>query len=121
MAGENLVNIGLGNYILTSRVVAILNPTSSPMRRLREDAKAESRLVDATQGRKTRSIIVLDSNHIVLSSVLPDTMGQRFIAAIHNIGDSAHYLNEDISAGEDDKSQSEWNEQNDVLDNEFDE
>ena len=97
MAGENLVNIGFGNYILTSRVVAILNPSSSPMRRLREDAKTESRLVDATQGRKTRSIIVLDSNHVVLSSVLPDTMGQRFVAAIHNTGDTSTYLDDDAN------------------------
>ena len=94
MANENLVNIGLGNYILTSRVVAILNPASSPMRRLREDAKTESRLVDATQGRKTRSIIVLDSNHVVLSSVLPDTMGQRFLSAIHNIDNKESYLDD---------------------------
>lgn len=108
MAGENLVNIGLGNYILTSRVVAILNPASSPMRRLREDAKSESRLVDATQGRKTRSIIVLDSNHVVLSSVLPDTMGQRFIAAIHDTGANLTYLDDEINT----------DENNDKFDNE---
>ncbi len=88
MSSDNLVNIGLGNYVLVSRVIAILNPTSSPMRRLREDAKAENRLVDATQGRKTRSILVLDSNHVILSPVSPDTMGQRFFSAIQHFDDS---------------------------------
>ncbi len=85
MANENLINIGLGNYVLTSKLAAILNPISSPMRRLREDAKAENRLVDATQGRKTRSILVLDSNHIILSSVSPETLAHRFIEVIHNV------------------------------------
>ena len=49
------------------------------MRRLREAARAEGRLVDATQGRKTRSIIITDSNHVILSAILPDTLGQRFM------------------------------------------
>jgi len=48
------------------------------MKRLREDARSEGRLIDATQGRKTRSIIVTDSNHVILSSIQPDTMSQRF-------------------------------------------
>ena len=51
---------------------------SSPMKRLREDARAQGRLIDATQGRKTRSIIITDSNHVILSSLQPDTMSQRF-------------------------------------------
>jgi regulator of extracellular matrix RemA (YlzA/DUF370 family) len=49
------------------------------MRRMREDSRAEGRLVDATHGRKTRSIIVTDSNHVILSAILPDTMAQRFV------------------------------------------
>ncbi len=78
MAGEKLINIGFGNYVLAGRVVSIVSPASSPMRRLREDARAEGRLVDATQGRRTRSIIVTDSNHIILSSIQPETISQRF-------------------------------------------
>lgn len=58
-------------------MVAIVNPSSSPMRRLREDAKNEGRLVDASQGRKTRAILVTDSNHVILSAVSADTLGQR--------------------------------------------
>ena len=70
MQKETLISIGNGNFVIASRVVAILNPAFSPMRRLREDAKNDSRLIDATQGKKTRAIIVLDSNHVLLSSVL---------------------------------------------------
>lgn len=78
MDGGAVINIGFGNYVLASRVVGIINPASSPMRRLREDAKEEGRLIDATQGRKTRSILVTDSNHIILSAIQPETISQRF-------------------------------------------
>lgn len=78
MAGEKLINIGFGNYVLAARVVGIANPASSPMRRLREDARSDGRLIDATQGRKTRSILVTDSNHVILSSIQPETISQRF-------------------------------------------
>ncbi len=78
MNQDNIVNIGFGNYVLASRVIGIINPASSPMRRLREDAKSEGRLIDATQGRKTRSILVTDSNHVILSAIQPETISQRF-------------------------------------------
>ena len=78
MARQQLVNVGFGNYVLASRVVAIVNPLSSPMRRLRDHARAEGRLVDVSQGRKTRAILVTDSNHVILSAISADTLGQRF-------------------------------------------
>ncbi|MFZ5427072.1 MAG: DUF370 domain-containing protein [Thermodesulfobacteriota bacterium] len=78
MQKSGLLNIGFGNYVVNSRVIAIVNPASSPMRRLREDAKETQRLVDATQGRKTRSIIVMDSGHVVLSAIQAETISQRF-------------------------------------------
>jgi regulator of extracellular matrix RemA (YlzA/DUF370 family) len=78
MQKTGLLNIGFGNFVVSSRIIAIVNPTSSPMRRLREDARAEGRLVDATQGRKTRSIIITDSNHVVLSAIQAETVGHRF-------------------------------------------
>lgn len=76
---ERLLNIGFGNFVLASRVVAIVNSSPSPMRRLREDAKEQGRLIDATQGRKTRSIIITDSNHVILCAVQAETLGQRVI------------------------------------------
>lgn len=78
MAREHLVNIGFGNFVLAARVISIVAPTSLPMKRLREDARAEGRLVDATQGRKTRSILITDSNHVILSAIQPETISQRF-------------------------------------------
>lgn len=78
MAAQKLVNIGFGNYVLAERVVSVVGPASSPMKRLREDARAEGRLIDATQGRKTRSNLVTDSNHVILSSIQPETISQRF-------------------------------------------
>jgi hypothetical protein len=78
MGVKHLLNIGFGNFVVLSRVVGIVNPGSSPMRRLREDARQEGRLVDATQGRKTRSIIITDSNHVFLSALQAETIGQRY-------------------------------------------
>ncbi|MEW6187615.1 MAG: DUF370 domain-containing protein [Thermodesulfobacteriota bacterium] len=73
-----LLNIGFGNSVVSDRVIAILTPTSSPMKRLREEARDGKRLIDATQGRKTRSIILTDSNHVILSSILAETVALRF-------------------------------------------
>lgn len=78
MQSQRLINIGFGNYVVADRVVSIVSPASSPMKRLREDARAAGRLLDATQGRKTRSILVTDSNHVILSAVQPETVSQRF-------------------------------------------
>ena len=78
MQKHHLLNIGFGNYVVSNRVIAIVSPASSPMRRIREDARQEKRLLDATQGRKTRSIIVTDSNHVILSAIQAETVSQRF-------------------------------------------
>jgi regulator of extracellular matrix RemA (YlzA/DUF370 family) len=75
-----LVNIGFGNVVVAARVVAVVHPGSSPARRLKDDARDGGRLVDATQGRRTRSIIVTDSNHVILSAVQGETISQRLAA-----------------------------------------
>ena len=72
-----LLNVGYGNFLLVARVVAIVSPQSSPMKRLREEAGARGKLVDATQGRRTRSILVTDSDHVVLSALNPETIAAR--------------------------------------------
>lgn len=77
---QRLVNLGFGNFVVAARVVAIVDPASAPMRRLREDARQDNRLIDATQGRKTRAIVVTDSNHVILSAIQAETIGQRFQA-----------------------------------------
>jgi hypothetical protein len=73
-----LLNMGFGNSVVARRVLAIVNPASSPMKRLREEARQARRLVDATQGRRTRSIVITDSGHVILSSVQTETLSQRF-------------------------------------------
>lgn len=74
-----LVNIGFGNAVASSKVVAVVTPGSAPMKRMREEAKKAGRLIDATQGRRTRSIIVTESNHVVLSALQAETITQRFL------------------------------------------
>ncbi|MEJ2096650.1 MAG: DUF370 domain-containing protein [Deltaproteobacteria bacterium] len=73
-----LLNIGFGNTVVADRVVSIVAPNSSPMKRLKDEARSEKRLIDATHGRKTRAIIVMDSNHVVLSAIQAETVSQRF-------------------------------------------
>ena len=80
---STLLNIGFGNTVVTGRIVAIVTPGSAPMKRLKEDAKEEKRLIDATQGRRTRSIIITDSNHVILSAIQAETISQRFTVDIH--------------------------------------
>ncbi|WP_051327706.1 extracellular matrix/biofilm biosynthesis regulator RemA family protein [Desulfatirhabdium butyrativorans] len=75
---NKLVPIGFGNTIAADRIVAIISPASAPAKKLKTEAKKENRLVDATHGRKTRTILVMDSNHIVLSAVHIETLCQRF-------------------------------------------
>ncbi len=77
---NNLVNIGYGNMVMASKVVAVLSPDSAPMRRLKDEAKEQKMLIDATQGRKTRAIIITDSDHVILSAVQVETLMQRFTA-----------------------------------------
>ena len=77
-----LINVGYGNVVVAQRVVAVIGPNAAPIRRLRDEAKERGKLVDATQGRKTRSIIVTDSDHVVLSAVQAETIRQRLDESI---------------------------------------
>jgi extracellular matrix regulatory protein A len=73
-----LLNIGFGSSVVADDVIAILSPNSSPMKRLRDEAKDDKRLIDATYGRKTRSILLMKDNHIILSAMQPETLSQRY-------------------------------------------
>ncbi|MCF8067239.1 MAG: DUF370 domain-containing protein [Desulfobacterales bacterium] len=75
---QKLLNIGFSSTVVADQVVAILAPNSAPMKRLKDDAKDAGRLVDATFGRKTRSIIVTHSNHVILSAIQSETISQRY-------------------------------------------
>jgi regulator of extracellular matrix RemA (YlzA/DUF370 family) len=75
---QALLNIGFGSTVVAERVVAIVSPNSAPMKRLKDEAREGRRLIDATHGRRTRSIIILDSNHVVLAAIQAETISQRF-------------------------------------------
>ena len=79
MSRPILLNIGYGNLVVASRVVAVVSPQSAPMKRLREEAASRGKLVDATQGRRTRSILVTDSDHVILSALNPETIAARLV------------------------------------------
>ncbi len=75
---KNLLNIGFGSTVVAERIVAIVSPNSAPMKRLKDEAREESRLIDSTHGRRTRSIIVTDSKHVILSAIQAETISQRY-------------------------------------------
>ena len=73
-----LINVGFGNMISANRLVSIVSPESAPIKRLIQDAREAGKLVDATHGRRTRAVIVMDSEHVILSSLQPETVANRF-------------------------------------------
>jgi regulator of extracellular matrix RemA (YlzA/DUF370 family) len=77
-----LINIGFGNIVTANRVIAIVSPESAPIKRLIADAKEKGQLIDATYGRRTRAVIIIDSNHIVLSAIQPETVANRFMTNV---------------------------------------
>jgi len=78
MSGK-LVNVGFGNFISSNRIISVVHPESAPIKRIIQDAKDRGSLIDATQGRKTRSVIAMDSDHVILAPVQPETVSQRLI------------------------------------------
>ena len=72
-----LINIGFGNMISSARLLAIVSPDSAPIKRLVQEAKDRGMLIDATYGRRTRSIVVMDTDHVILSAVQPETIAGR--------------------------------------------
>ncbi|MGE4485059.1 MAG: extracellular matrix/biofilm regulator RemA [Oscillospiraceae bacterium] len=72
-----LINIGFGNMVSASRLVAIVSPESAPIKRIITDARDKGQLVDATYGRRTRAVIITDSGHVVLSAIQPETVAGR--------------------------------------------
>lgn len=81
------VSIGYGNMVAASRVIAVVSPEGAPMKRLRDEARQRGMLVDATEGRRTRSIIITDSGHVMLSSLQSETLAERFMAGFDNAGE----------------------------------
>ena len=80
MGSPTLLNVGFDNVVAAERIVAVVSAAPSPIKRLREAASRHQKLVDATNGRRTRTVIVTDSDHVILSSLQPETVAQRLTA-----------------------------------------
>ena len=74
-----LINIGFGNIVAASRIIAIVAPDSAPIKRIIQDARDKGALIDATYGRRTRAVVITDSGHVLLSAVQPETVAHRFV------------------------------------------
>ncbi len=72
-----LINIGFGNLVACERIVSVVSPDSAPIKRMVQDARDKSRLIDASYGRKSRAVIFTDSDHIILSALQPETINSR--------------------------------------------
>ncbi len=81
-----LINIGFGNLVSSDKIIAVVSPDSAPIKRMVQDAKEQGMLIDATYGRKTRSVIISESEHIILSAVNPESIGNR--AEIQEVEDN---------------------------------
>lgn len=82
-----LINIGFGNMVSANRLVAIVSPESAPIKRIIQDAKDRGSLIDATYGRRTRAVLITDSEHVILSAVQPETVANRFSGEVDDNDD----------------------------------
>jgi regulator of extracellular matrix RemA (YlzA/DUF370 family) len=82
-----LISVGFGNTVSAERIVAIVGPDSSPIRRIIQEAKEDGRLIDASCGRRTRAVIITDSDHIILSALQPETISHRITSKGGTIDD----------------------------------
>ena len=74
---SKFINVGFGTFVSSGRIISVVHPESAPIKRMIQDAKERSTLIDATLGRKTRSVIIMDSEHVILAPVQPETISQR--------------------------------------------
>ena len=79
MRQMKLMNIGFGNMVSAGRIITIVSPESAPIKRIIQDARDNGVLIDATYGRRTRAVIVMDSGHVILSAIQPETVANRFV------------------------------------------
>ena len=82
-----LVNIGFGNLVSVGRLIAVVSPDSAPIKRLIQESRDRGMLIDATYGRKTRAVLVMDSDHVILSAIPTDKMAERLGAAVTEVAE----------------------------------
>ena len=83
-----LINIGFGNIVSAARIIAVVSPDSAPIKRIIQEAREGERLIDASYGRRTRAVVIMDSDHVVLSAVQPETIAHRMVGASDSSDDS---------------------------------
>lgn len=94
---NHLIHIGFGNIVNTSKIIAIVSPDSAPIKRLVQNAKESGRAIDATQGRKTKSVLVMENSQVVLSALLPETVAGRAQVPCEGMEESgADSVNDDL-------------------------
>jgi hypothetical protein len=81
-----LLNIGFGNMVSTQRLIAIVSPESAPIKRLIQEARDRGNLIDATYGRRTRAVLIMDNNHVILSAIQPETVANRLGGRVEEEG-----------------------------------
>ena len=95
--GIKLINIGFGNIVSANRLVAIVSPESAPIKRIIQEARDRGMLIDATYGRRTRAVIITDSDHVILSAVQPETVAHRLVAKDETVDEEITRLGSHIS------------------------
>ena len=95
-----LINIGFGNIVSASRIIAIVSPESAPIKRIIQEARDAQRLIDATYGRRTRAVVITDSDHVILSAVQPETVAHRMIGSDAGDAKEAQELPQDAEKEE---------------------
>ena len=90
-----LINIGFGNIVSANRIIAIVSPESAPIKRIIQEARDAQRLIDATYGRRTRAVVVTDSDHVILSAVQPETVAHRIVDSDDDESDIKETTEED--------------------------
>ena len=83
---SQFINVGFGNLVNTDKIISIVSPDAAPIKRFVQRAREQDKVVDATAGRKTKAVIVCENDRIVLSSLVPDTIGRRLVGAPALIG-----------------------------------
>ena len=91
MENLRLINIGFGNYVSASRLLAVVSPESAPIKRMIQDTRERGELVDATYGRRTRAVIIMDSGHVFLSAIQPETVAGRISGKTEKLGGEDAY------------------------------
>ncbi len=90
-----LINIGFGNIVSANRIIAIVSPESAPIKRIIQEARDAQRLIDATYGRRTRAVVVTDSDHVILSAVQPETVAHRIVDSDDDVEEIKETTEED--------------------------